>query len=269
VQDITKLSEVEKLLILIVSIIIIYIAQRIVQTILIKAVRKNTGIFLDDVINGLQVLVRMGAGIAIIYVMLMLFVDLPGEIIVGISALIGAVISFSSVQAIQNFIAGLFILITRPFGVQDFIEVGGVEGVVVEISLNYTKLRTTDNAYIYIPNKNIIKANITNYNRKLTKKTDFTTKLSNLRFPAKIFEDNEIVRYSFQWGVPLGNLKNAKQKMEKVCKKYITVFGVKPQFFLYTISHRMEFKFIVVADNADIILNNVTDFRDDIVSQFH
>jgi hypothetical protein len=261
-------TEALKLIVLIAVIFLVYVIQRVVQYLLSRAVRRNPAIALDDVINGVRVLTRLGAGLIVLYTILFLF-ELHPNIILGISTLIAAIVTFSTVESVQNFVAGLFILITRPFGVRDLISIDDQEGVVTEISLNFTKLKTLDNTYTYIPNKNIIKAKITNYSRKISKKIDTSTKLRSLKSLKGIFVGDKIVRYSFQWGVPLGNLKVAKEKITDVCKRYEPKFGYQPDFFLWTISHRMEFKFIVITDDAEKIIDHLTDFRDEIIMSFH
>ncbi len=263
-----QLNDFEKFVVLVGSIILIIILERLMQYLLERKIKNMIQIAVDDVINGLKVIIRLGAAICVLYVAMFIY-QLSIEQILGLSTLLGAIVSFASVQAIQNFIAGLFILITRPFGIQDFVSISGKEGIVVEISLNYTKLKTFDMSYIFIPNKKILGATIINYNRKIQKKIDDNTKLSSIRYLQYMFDEEEVVRYSFQWGAPLGSLKQAKQKLTDVCNNFTLKFGFRPEFFLYTISHRMEFIFIVITDNADKILNNLTDFRDEIVAQFH
>jgi hypothetical protein len=253
---------------LIVAIFIIYIVQRIFQSIISRAIKRTSGIYLDDVINGIRVLIRLTAGIAVLYAVMLIY-QASAEINLMIATVIGAVISFSSIQAIQNFVAGLFILVTTPFGIADLVSINGVEGIVSEISLNYTKLRTLDRTYVFIPNKNIINAIIINYNREMKVNQDKRNKLTDINSLKEIFSKNEVVRYSFQWGAPLGNLDEAKQKITTICKKYEPTFGFLPEFFLFTVSHRMEFKFIVLTDSSEKILQSASDFLDEIVMQFH
>ncbi|OLS26659.1 MAG: putative MscS family protein YkuT [Candidatus Heimdallarchaeota archaeon LC_3] len=260
--------EAIKIVVLVLVIILIYLLQRILQLLVSRAIKRKRGIYLEDVINGIRVIIRLGAGIVLLLAIINIY-GLPPQISLMVATIIGAVISFSSIQAIQNFVAGLFILVTRPFGIADLVSINGVEGIVSEISLNYTKLRTLDRTYRFIPNKNIINAIIINYNREMEKKKDPSSRLTNINSLKDIFSRNEVVRYSFQWGAPLGSLDDAKQKMNIVCKKYEPIFGFLPEFFLFSISHRMEFKFIVLTDSAEKILQYVHDFLDEIVIQFH
>lgn len=81
---------------------------------------------------------------------------------VAFSALGGAAVGFASSQSIGNFIAGLYLLAARPFKVGDYVRVGTVEGVVHEITINFTKILTIGNNVISIMNLQVLQRDITN-----------------------------------------------------------------------------------------------------------
>lgn len=58
--------------------------------------------------------------------------------------------------SVANFAAGISLIITRPFKIGDTISVNKIFGVVEEIKLAYTTLRTEDEEIITVPNKNMI-----------------------------------------------------------------------------------------------------------------
>lgn len=266
-----------ELLFLVIAIIFVFLIQWILQKIISRQLRKVERIPLD-VINALKVLLQLGAAIIILYLIDFLY-ELPVEIILGVSALLGAIISFGSAQTLSNFIAGLYIVLTRPFGVDDFIALGNeIRGQVVEISLAYTKIRTINNIYHYIPNKNFMIANIIIYKQKIQRRIGITeaqdlqtqrSRMSNIKALALQLIEEEVVRYTFIWGAPLGNLKSTKEKIQEVCDIYAGVFGYKPEFFLFTLDYRMQFKFIVTTHSPEILLQNIREFRNEIVAKFH
>jgi MscS family membrane protein len=88
---------------------------------------------------------------------------LPAEWFVAFSALGGAAVGFASTKTIGNFIAGLYLLASRPFRVGDYVRVGTVEGIVQEITINYTKILTIGNNVVSISNLQIMDRDITNY----------------------------------------------------------------------------------------------------------
>jgi small conductance mechanosensitive channel len=94
---------------------------------------------------------------------------LPAEWIISISAIAGAALGFASQKTLGNFLAGLFLLAARPFKVGDYVRLGIVEGVVQEVTINYTKVLTIGNNIVSISNLQILDREITNYvieNRK-------------------------------------------------------------------------------------------------------
>ncbi|MDD3448701.1 MAG: mechanosensitive ion channel [Gammaproteobacteria bacterium] len=84
----------------------------------------------------------------------------------------GLAIGLAFQGSLANFAAGALMIMFRPFRVGDFIEAGGVAGVVEEIQIVTTKLRTGDNKTVYVPNNKIMGDSITNYSAKETRRID-------------------------------------------------------------------------------------------------
>jgi small-conductance mechanosensitive channel len=85
------------------------------------------------------------------------------EWLLSVSAIGGAAVGFASQKTLGNFIAGLFLLAARPFKVGDYVKIGTVEGMVQEITMNYTKVLTGGNNTISVSNLQILDRDITNY----------------------------------------------------------------------------------------------------------
>lgn len=88
---------------------------------------------------------------------------LQSEWILAISAIAGAALGFASQKTLGNFVAGLFLLAARPFKVGDYVRLGTNEGVVQEITINYTKILTIGNNIVSVSNIQILDRDITNY----------------------------------------------------------------------------------------------------------
>jgi small-conductance mechanosensitive channel len=88
---------------------------------------------------------------------------LQPEWIISFSAIGGAALGFASTKTIGNFIAGLFLLAARPFKVGDYVRIGAVEGIVQEITINYTKVLTIGNNTVSVSNLQILDRDITNF----------------------------------------------------------------------------------------------------------
>jgi small-conductance mechanosensitive channel len=78
------------------------------------------------------------------------------------SAVVGLVIGFASQRTIGNAVAGVLIAITQPLRIGDQVEVEGVKGVVEEIGLTYTWIRTRDNDRLVVPNEKLASQSIRN-----------------------------------------------------------------------------------------------------------
>jgi len=115
-----------------------------------------------EVGNGLiltaRLIILVGAVVALLHVG-----GVPADILVSFSALGGAAVGFASTRTIGNFIAGLFLLVTRPFRVGDYVRIDGVEGIVEEITLNYAKILTSSNTVVSISTQRILDRDVTNY----------------------------------------------------------------------------------------------------------
>lgn len=67
----------------------------------------------------------------------------------------GVAVGFAFKDIFQNFLAGVIILISRPFRIGDAIAVKGYEGTVEDIQTRATMIRTYDNQRIVIPNSTV------------------------------------------------------------------------------------------------------------------
>lgn len=84
----------------------------------------------------------------------------------------GLAIGLALKDSLANFSSGVMIILFRPFKVGDFIEAGGASGVVEEVRMFATILRTGDNREIILPNGQIYGGMITNYSAKPTRRID-------------------------------------------------------------------------------------------------
>ncbi|NLV06184.1 mechanosensitive ion channel [Haloarcula rubripromontorii] len=64
-------------------------------------------------------------------------------------------IGFAMQDVISNFVAGVFIYTDKPFRIGDWIEWDGNSGVVEDISLRVSRVRTFDNELLTVPNSNL------------------------------------------------------------------------------------------------------------------
>src|SRR5580765_5590442 len=78
------------------------------------------------------------------------------------SAVIGLVIGFAAQRTIGNVVAGVLIAIAQPLRLGDDVEVQGVRGIVEEIGLTYTWIRTQSGDRLVVPNEKLASDTIRN-----------------------------------------------------------------------------------------------------------
>ena len=78
------------------------------------------------------------------------------------SAIIGLVVGLAAQRPLANFVAGIVIAFSEPLRIGDLVTVDEVEGVVEEIGLTYTFIKTADNARLVIPNEKLASDTIRN-----------------------------------------------------------------------------------------------------------
>lgn len=84
------------------------------------------------------------------------------SIIAGLG-IVGIAVGFAAQSTLSNFIAGITLLIERPFRIGDWVNINGQDGKVVKIALRTTWLRTRDNIFAMIPNDSVASSDIINY----------------------------------------------------------------------------------------------------------
>lgn len=108
-------------------------------------------------------------------------------------ALIGAAglaIGLSLKNSLQNFAAGIMILIFKPFRKGHFIEGAGVSGTVESIGLIMLTLKTPDNKIIIVPNSKMFAGNITNYSMTGQRRIDLTV---DIAYSANIKDAKDVI----------------------------------------------------------------------------
>jgi hypothetical protein len=219
-----------------------------------------------NIITLLQILVGF-IGIALIF-------DVDPELIVSTSTLVATAIGFASTSIAANLVGGLYLIVTRPFGVGDFINTQGCEGIVAEIGLLYTKLMQFNKTIVTVPNSSLLTSSVLNSNIMLmkdpkswnTEKTYSLPGLVSKTFTAP-FKQEEIVRYSTKIEVsysaidPPIDTKQLESRISKILDNIAdTLFGFPIEYYLGNYTYRQEVYFIITASDANRLYENYFDF---------
>jgi len=123
-------------------------------------------------INGLTVLaIAIGA----IVVLGTMGVNVAG--LVASVGLTGIVVGFALKDTLENLVAGTLLLIERPFVPGDAIKVGEFSGVVTDVVIRATTIRTFDGVEVIIPNNVVYTSAITNYSTYPTQRRELALQL--------------------------------------------------------------------------------------------
>ncbi|MBE5746458.1 MAG: mechanosensitive ion channel [Clostridiales bacterium] len=146
--------------------------------------------------------------------LLIIFISYVG---IDTSSIVGAItagavtVGLALQGTLSNLAAGVLIIVLRSFRVGDFIDCSGESGTVDEIGLFQTKLITTDNKTVIIPNSNALNGVVVNYSLKDTRRVDmeFSIAYENDFRKAKaiIYEEIEKTKLALNEPNPFVNIK--------------------------------------------------------------
>lgn len=130
---------------------------------------------------------------------LMLFVIIAALEQLGVDttslvALLGAAgiaVGLALKDSLQNFASGVMLIVFRPFKNGDFVDAGGVMGVVEHIGIFTTTMKTGDNKEVIVPNGHVYGGTITNFSARDTRRVDMTF---GIAYDADIRKAKEILQ---------------------------------------------------------------------------
>lgn len=131
------------------------------------------------------------------------------------SAVVGLVIGFASQNVIGNAVAGILIALSQPLRIGDQVEVDGTRGIVEEISLTYTWLRTSDNDRFIVPNQKLASTSIRNSSIRST------TTLAEITVAVPASADLEALLVSFRAAGDEAYLSDIGDNATFVVRKWI------------------------------------------------
>lgn len=153
-----------QVLLFIAAVVVGYIIVKIVVSAL-KHAMLRTGA--PELVAGLVGNLVKAIGIVIVILAALPIIGVDTSTVgLGLSAILAFVIGFGLQDTWANMAAGIWLAMMRPFNKGDFIQVAGYSGVVEEISIMSTKLKTFDNAVITIPNRSVWGSPMVNYTRE-------------------------------------------------------------------------------------------------------
>ncbi|MGM9521897.1 MAG: mechanosensitive ion channel family protein [Oscillospiraceae bacterium] len=148
----------------ILSTILLLAVCLIVRRILGKAVRRI--IERTHLEKSIKSFLKSAVDVVIWIIIILIVADTLGiqvNSLVAIASVVSLALSLSVQDILTNIFSGMTILSTKPFGVGDFIDLGGTTGTVTSLGLFYTVINTADNKVVYMPNSKVVGAEVINY----------------------------------------------------------------------------------------------------------
>lgn len=144
-------------------------------------------------VNFFNSLIKIGIGI-ISFLLFLYIIGMSGLAgsILGAATISSVVIGFAFKDIAENFLAGVILAFNRPFRIRDTVKINDVEGVIIEMNLRDTHIKTSDGKDVFIPNGQIIKNPLFNYTIDGFYRRNFIIGLdydTDIDFARKIIED--------------------------------------------------------------------------------
>jgi small-conductance mechanosensitive channel len=152
------------LILLIIQVVVIIIAAfvlvRILNRLVVRVTEEKIKLKKGKLVNVQRFFQLLIYSIAVILILWTFNVDVTGLVAgLGVGALI---IGFALKDIIENWVSGLLIISGKTYTIGDVIRIENLTGVVTDISLRTTKLKTYDRNEIIIPNSTLLKEKVVN-----------------------------------------------------------------------------------------------------------
>lgn len=294
-------SDLEALIYLIIIGVIIYLAIKFISSLLEKSpkIPLKQRIFINFVIR-------------IIFVLILVYFIIEGfpaisqidpQYTAVLTGAISTAIAFASSGIFANIVAGIVLIIIRPFDVGDLIKIDVDKGIVRSIGLTKIVLETFDNILIEKSNAQIISSSIINYTLKIGKKKDFKDFKKKILSPqdkgiieagggyfyTNVFIEEELknayelfstknypnlYNFTFRMSFPYKGFNKSISMIENLCKSYQEkkIFRLKPRYDIINFAQNITVKFRILTFDSEKIFNHQPQFAQDIfniISQQH
>lgn len=179
------------------------------------------------------------------FMLVVIWPYLPGSdspIFKGVSVFLGFLFTFGSAGSLSNVIAGLVLTYMRLFTIGDNVKIGEISGDVIEKSLLVTRIRTSQNEIISIPNSTVMNSHTVNY---------------SIDAPANglIIHTTVAINYNIPWNTVHDALIEAAQRTELILKHpapYVLQTSLKEFYVTYQLN-----AYIKEANRQGVIYSNL------------
>lgn len=269
----------------VVSLIILMLLYFII-TRLVKRSLKSIGMGIEAA-TGIVLVLRLVFFMAGIMIVIGAF-EASIATLLSLTAIFGTALGLAFSQALGNIVSGLYVLAARPFRVGDYVRVGTVEGIVREITLNYTRILLADETRQLLPNSKVVTSEVTNFrvavsdlikNKEEEAETiheekqrksylrSIDTAIGKLRNMAG---DADAFKYTFDMNIHMNYDQRAMQQhFDKVCKDYEKVFLARPTYQIWAKPvAAVTYRFTFIVEDPMMIITKTSEFMEDLLEVY-
>jgi len=98
----------------------------------------------------------------------------------------GLVVALASKDSVENLFGSLTLLFDMPFAIGDWVKIDKTEGIVEELNLRSTRIRTFEDTVITLPNANLIRASVENYSARRSRRQKLSVRVNYDSSPESI-----------------------------------------------------------------------------------
>ncbi|MFX1368527.1 MAG: mechanosensitive ion channel family protein, partial [Promethearchaeota archaeon] len=236
--------------------------------------------------SGIVLVVRLLFFIAAVMVVLTSFEASLGAVL-SIATVFGTAIGLAFSTALSNIVSGLYVLTSRPFRVGDYVRIGNVEGIVREITLNYTRILLSDETVQLVPNNKVVGSEVTNFRIDLSKfvqakveeseqrkreNASYRDSLDDVWKQLKtLTKHEEAYRYTFDFTLHQSHSHaDALRHFDTVCEKWTGEFLVRPTYVVWEKpTAAITYRFAYIVSDPMMIVKRGSDFLADLVSEIY
>ncbi len=158
---------------LIIAILILVVGYLAIKVLMIVLKKVMTRMHLPELLVGF---ISRVLKILLYLVLILVFLGAlgfeTGSALLAMSAIVGLVLGFGLQDTMNNFFAGVWLALIRPFKKDDWITVNGFSGRIDAIGIMSTEMVTGDNVFITLPNKTVWGSPITNTSHMPTRRVE-------------------------------------------------------------------------------------------------
>jgi hypothetical protein len=203
------------------------------------------------------------------------------ELFIAIISFLIVAVSLNFKIILNNMTSGTLLLTSGQFEIGDLVETNGIQGIVQEINLNYTRIREFDGVNVLIPNSNVYGTTVVKFTHEKfkifepLKKGEFKKKKyyrDYIKLINKIISSNIKTTIYVKQIEILGSLppENLDGILSKVFDFYEPIFGIRSDYAVDTTKFgRLKLNLYVKSEKPSIVHNYLDSFLRDLLFQLY